>query len=136
MTEFDIIFDLVALTAEVWGKRSNADIPAPQIDRKRAFRQALGKCPSCDRGFKDHHFALLGATRPDTESQDDVKLWELLEAERWDEARALTPERTGEGLLVAYAYRCVAGRRAGWFTMFFAIDATDLPFTSRIESFE
>lgn len=127
------IFYLLGIVAEFIPNRSRQGQIMPPIDQAKEFRRVAGVCPACTEKFAGHHYVPLASTWTDDGLERDAQLWTLLDEQRWDEVRTIAPGPKGSGLMAAYAYRCPTKRRAGWFTMFFSVDATDLPFRSGIE---
>ncbi len=132
MDPLEIVY-LLGIVAEFIPSASREGQIMPPIDQAKEFRRVAGVCPACTENFAGHHYVPLASTWTDDGLGQDAQLWTLLDEQRWDEMRTITPGPKGSGLMAAYVYRCVAKRRAGWFTMFFSVDATDLPFRSGLE---
>jgi hypothetical protein len=103
------------------------DSPPSRPEQIQAFGLAAGPCPACENSFGGHQYVPLASTWADDGLEQDVLLWKLLDEQRWDEVRKIVPGPKGGGLMAAYAFRCVAKRRAGWFTMFHPVDGAELP---------
>ena len=79
----------------------------------RELGRILDGCPICDRGYRDHVYALLAILVMQKGGESAARLKEyfgLLRQYRWQDLLCLRDRNPGEDILAGFAFRCTTGR--------------------------